>query len=84
MFSQDRVARRTPRISAVQTTAALVAGICAVGAAQAQEPAQMEEVIVTGSRLVRSDLSAPSPTTVIPEDVVQLSGDATVESELNE
>ncbi len=53
--------------------------------ALAQDPKQeMDEVIVTGSRLVRSDLSAPSPTTVITEDVVQMSGDTTVEAVLNE
>src|SRR4051812_3054427 len=52
----------------------------------AQEPKQetLAEVVVTGSRLVRSDLSAPSPTTVINEDVVQLSGDTTVEAVINE
>ena len=44
----------------------------------------MEEVIVTGSRLLRPDLSAPSPTTVIDEEAVQLSGDVTVERVLYE
>src|SRR5678809_544891 len=42
------------------------------------------QVVVTGSRLVRSDLSAPSPVTVINEDAVQLSGDTTVEAVINE
>ena len=52
----------------------------------AQEPEQqtLAEVVVTGSRLVRSDLSAPSPTTIINQDVVQLSGDTTVEAVVNE
>jgi iron complex outermembrane recepter protein len=53
----------------------------------AQDTAQQQtlaEVVVTGSRLVRSDLSAPSPTTVINEDAVQLSGDTTVEAVINE
>jgi iron complex outermembrane recepter protein len=52
----------------------------------AQEPEQqtLAEVVVTGSRLVRSDLSAPSPVTVINEDAVQLSGDTTVEAVINE
>jgi iron complex outermembrane recepter protein len=55
------------------------------GVAMAQEQQQeLDEVVVTGSRLVRSDLSAPSPTTVIAEDAVQLSGDTTVEAVLNE
>src|ERR671911_831397 len=57
----------------------------AAAGAFAQEPRQeLEEVVVTGSRLVRSDLSAPSPTTVINQDLVQLSGDTTVEAVINE
>ncbi|HUQ09678.1 MAG TPA: TonB-dependent receptor [Steroidobacteraceae bacterium] len=66
---------------------ALAAAVCAVatGVASAEDPQQvMDEVIVTGSRLVRSDLSAPSPTQVIDQDAVQLSGDTTVEAVLNE
>jgi iron complex outermembrane recepter protein len=50
----------------------------------AQEQETLAEVVVTGSRLVRSDLSAPSPTTVINQDIVQLSGDTTVEAVINE
>ena len=50
----------------------------------AQEQETLAEVVVTGSRLVRSDLSAPSPTTVINQDLVQLSGDTTVEAVINE
>src|SRR5262245_23765683 len=52
--------------------------------AQEQEQQTLQEIVVTGSRLVRSDLSAPSPTTVINQDVVQLSGDTTVEAVINE
>jgi iron complex outermembrane receptor protein len=64
-----------------------LAGLAVLGtsSALAQEPKQeMDEVIVTGSRLVRSDLSAPSPTAVITEEAVQMSGDTTVEAVLNE
>ena len=57
----------------------------AAAGAFAQETRQeIEEVVVTGSRLVRSDLSAPSPTTVITDEAVKLSGDTTVEAVLNE
>jgi iron complex outermembrane receptor protein len=52
--------------------------------AQEQTQETLAEVVVTGSRLVRSDLSAPSPTTVINADAVQLSGDTTVETVINE
>jgi outer membrane receptor protein involved in Fe transport len=52
----------------------------------AQEPEQqtLAEVVVTGSRLVRSDLSAPSPVTIVNEEAIQLSGDTTVEAVINE
>ncbi len=47
-----------------------------------EEP--LDEVVVTGSRIARSDLSAPSPTTIISQDMLQLSGDTTVEAVINE
>lgn len=49
---------------------------------EAQQP--IDEILVTGSRLVRHDLSAPSPTTVVNAEAVQLSGDTTVEAVINE
>jgi iron complex outermembrane receptor protein len=87
MFTQPGFRRRSPRHSVVDRlryafVACLLAGSGDVLAQDARE--EMDEVIVTGSRLVRSDLSAPSPTTVIPEDAVRLSGDTTVEAVLNE
>jgi iron complex outermembrane receptor protein len=72
--------QKIPGMSAV-----LALLLAATAAAQETAPPQpMDEVVVTGSRLVRSDLSAPSPTTVIGEDAIQLSGDTTVEAVLNE
>jgi iron complex outermembrane recepter protein len=86
MFTKHVRARRKSRFSATDDAVRLLIGLLAVaGTATAQEQTtEMDEVIVTGSRLVRSDLSAPSPTTVINQDAVQLSGDATVEAVLNE
>ncbi|WP_336959984.1 TonB-dependent receptor plug domain-containing protein [Sphingobium aquiterrae] len=43
-----------------------------------------DEVIVTGSRLMRPDLSAPSPVTVIGEQNVKLSGNVTIERTINQ
>jgi len=77
---------RRPRNLRAGLRRAIVAGylVCmTVPAAWAQVP-ELDEVVVTGSRLLRPDLSAPSPTTVIAEDVVQLSGDVTVERVLYE
>ncbi len=87
MSKQNVSVRLQPRFSAPGAATALFIGLLAISSsAAAQEPAttEMDEVIVTGSRLVRSDLSAPSPTTVINEDAVRLAGDPTVEAVLNE
>jgi len=43
-----------------------------------------ENIIITGSRLIRTDLSAPSPTTIIGETDIRLSGNVTLEGTLNE
>ncbi len=48
------------------------------------ETAVHEDIIVTGSRLVRTDLAAPSPTTVVGGADLQLSGSVTIENTLNE
>ncbi|QJR02051.1 TonB-dependent receptor [Sphingobium yanoikuyae] len=53
--------------------------------AQAQEAAQPStDIVVTGSRLVRTDLTAPSPISVMGSEDVKLSGNVTLEKTLNE
>ena len=42
------------------------------------------EIVITGSRLSRPDLTAPSPTTVLGEADIKLSGNVTIENTLNE
>ena len=54
-----------------------------IGAAEVA-PAPGGAIVVTGSRLVRSDLSAPSPITVVGEEAIALSGNVTIENTLNE
>ena len=44
----------------------------------------IEEIVVTGSRLVRSDLSAPSPVSVLSAANIRSSGNVTIEETLNE
>ena len=44
----------------------------------------IEEIVVTGSRLRRDDLTAPSPTVIVSEEDIRLSGRATLEGLLNE
>jgi len=48
------------------------------------DAATLDAVTVTGSRLIRSDLSAPSPTTVVGREDIAVSGSATIENVLNE
>ena len=45
---------------------------------------QLEEIIVTGSRLVRRDLDAPSPVVVIGQQDIASAGNVTLEETLNE
>ena len=54
--------------------------------ALAQEGADtvIEEIVVTGSRLRRDDLSAPSPTVIVTAEDVRFSGRGTLEGLLNE
>ena len=44
----------------------------------------VEEIVVTGSRLVRSDLDAPSPVVIVTEEAVRAAGNVTIEETLNE
>src|ERR1044072_4550487 len=44
----------------------------------------IQEVVVTGSRLRRDDLSAPSPTVLVSNQDIQMSGRGTLEGLLNE
>jgi len=48
------------------------------------QDAELEEIVVTGSRLVRRDLDAPSPVVVLTEDTIRNAGNVTIEETLNE
>ncbi len=52
--------------------------------ALAQDEGEIEEVIVTGSRLVRRDLDAVSPVVVISNAYIRNAGNVTIEETLNE
>lgn len=52
--------------------------------AGAAAPGVMEEIVVTGSRLSRPDLSAPSPIAVVGEEDLRTSGNVTIEHTLNQ
>jgi len=56
----------------------------ALAQTSSSDAATLDTVTVTGSRLIRSDLSAPSPTTVVGREDIAVSGSATIENVLNE
>ena len=58
--------------------------IVASPSALAQQEGEIEEVIVTGSRLVRRDLDAVSPVVVISDAYIRNAGNVTIEETLNE
>lgn len=76
-------------VTGIQSTAAAIAigTVPCVAVAQTDEaPADdqaVEEIVVTGSRLVRRDYSAPSPITSIDRETLAYSGQVTLEATLN-
>jgi outer membrane receptor protein involved in Fe transport len=66
--------------------ACFAAILCGAPAAVAQdeEDERIEEITVTGSRLVRRDLDAPSPVVVVSEAAIRSAGNVTIEETLNE
>ncbi len=85
-FDMKKAGNRKKSLMASASLAAGIAAALAAGAptsVMAQDEAE-DVVIVTGSRLARTDLSAPSPTVVVGSDAIANSGDVTVESLLYE
>ncbi len=86
--SHDSTMRARLLGGAAAVTGAALAAAAPAGMAAAQDgqeaAGQTERIVVTGSRLIRSDLSAPSPTTVIGQDAIQNSGATTIETVLYE
>lgn len=76
-------------VTGIQSTAAAIAigTVSGVAVAQSDEVSvadqAIEEIVVTGSRLLRRDFSAPSPITTIEREVLAFSGQVTMESTLN-
>ena len=72
------------------TTAAAASAILFAGDLRAQEVGeevgdrQVEEIIVTGSRIKRRDFNSPSPITTIDRDSIAASSEATLEGLLND
>lgn len=77
----------TPHKAACWCAASALAILWA-GAAQAQtasdDSAQVEEVVVTGSRIARKDYTAESPIVTVTQDNLQAAGPASLETTLNQ
>ena len=88
-MSYDRTNQQV-RFRRILLATSLLSTILLPGAAAAQVAADETaaeaptEIIVTGSRLQRTDLTAPSPITVVGQEDVQLSGNLTLEKTMNE
>lgn len=81
------------RLPVILMSSGIVCGALASAPAFAQEAApeaaaspeaETGTIVITGSRLVRTDLTAPSPLTVVGEDDIKLSGSVTIENTINE
>jgi iron complex outermembrane receptor protein len=82
---------RRSRTAGLQHSAYGAAALLSVFAGSSASVAQdlvadeiVQEIVVTGSRLRRDDLSAPSPTVIVSSSDIQLSGRGTLEGMLNE
>lgn len=64
--------------------AVALAGGASTAALAQDDSASNDVLIVTGSRLARTDLTAPSPTVVVGSDAVENAGDVTIEALLYE
>jgi iron complex outermembrane recepter protein len=76
-----------PKFNAVATAVSSVVGSSLLSAAaQAQQPQEsiLEEVTVTGSRIVRRDFSAPSPIVTVDTARLEQSSTLSIESVLNQ
>jgi iron complex outermembrane recepter protein len=58
-------------------------GLAAAGAAAAQEAGEVQEVVVTGSRIVRQDFVAASPITTVTGEQATANADVTLDTYLN-
>ena len=77
--------RRAIRHALWAGPAAALAGQAPLALAEQAEAADaiIEEVVVTGSRLIRKDFTAISPIATVDSDVIRNSGNATLEETLN-
>src|SRR5262245_3043416 len=85
LTATTRRARFSPRISALIALTVLTSFDAQAQQATTPAPVEaVETVVVTGSRIKRTDLTAVSPVAVVTADDLRDSGNVTVENTLNE
>lgn len=74
--------RKKPLVSAIGAATVLASAVSLP--AQAQDEATLEEVVVTGSRIVRTDLLSVSPLQIVNDEEFIMSGNINIEQKLAE
>lgn len=65
--------------------AALMTALTMVAApAAAQEATEVEEIVITGSRIARQDYQAPSPIVTVSQEDFQATGSVTIDTLIND
>ena len=78
-----RVAVRRTLVCGVAASAALFGSVAAQAQDQADDSAELTEVVVTGSRIVRQDFIANSPITTVSAEQLKQNADITLDTFLN-
>jgi iron complex outermembrane receptor protein len=80
-MNRNCLIRRAVRIALAAAASSTV--IPAIAQEASPDASRMEEVIVTGSRILRPDYDATSPVVTVSEDMFKLSGEPQIETVLN-
>ncbi|MBL4671403.1 MAG: TonB-dependent receptor plug domain-containing protein, partial [Arenicella sp.] len=76
--------KRSAIALAVSSATILAGGVSSVAFAQVENEANLEEVVVTGSRIRRPDLASVTPVSVVTGEEFRISGNLNVEQKLAE
>ena len=82
MAKTQRLAGNRINLTVLASTISAILGAAGTGSAQAQQPE--DEVVVTGSRIVRRDLDAPTPIMTVDTTRLENSSTLSVETVLNQ
>jgi iron complex outermembrane recepter protein len=80
----SHTAQPTPRLSTLATAISGALGTTVVAAPAVAQDVGLEEIVVTGSRIVRRDFTAPSPIVTVDAERLEQSSTLSIESVLNQ